>query len=140
MTLENAMRGSRDMGAFLACCWGTKLQDQSRPYESASFVSNLKQRDFESKDFEVTGTPDCRMHIVGDPSTRAVSLQSRKGNRANKDGRDDAAEAAIRANLTMPIRKLKEHLAALGIQRGTSWISQVRARLQAEAGGPLLAG
>jgi hypothetical protein len=58
MTLENAMRGSGDMGAFLACCWGTKLQDQSRPYESVSFVSNLKQRDFESNDFELTATPD----------------------------------------------------------------------------------
>ncbi len=29
MTLENAMRGSGDMGAFLACCWGTRLQDSS---------------------------------------------------------------------------------------------------------------
>ena len=46
MTLESAMRGSGDLGAFLACCWGTKLQDPSRPYESASFLSNLKQRDF----------------------------------------------------------------------------------------------
>ncbi len=52
MTLENAMRGSGDMGAFLACCWGTRLQDPTHPYESASFMSNLKQRDFESKDFE----------------------------------------------------------------------------------------
>ena len=79
MTLESAMRGSGDMGAFLCCCWGTKLQDVSKPYESASFLSNLKQRDFESKDFEVTGGPDCRLHIVGDPETRTVTLQARKG-------------------------------------------------------------
>jgi hypothetical protein len=56
------------------------------------------------KDFEVTGGPDCRLHIVGDPATRAVALQSRKGNRANKDGMDEAAEAAISANLAIPIR------------------------------------
>jgi hypothetical protein len=134
MTLENAMRGSGDMGAFLACCWGTKLQDQSKPYESPSFVSNLKQRDFESKDFEVTGTPDCRLHIVGDPAQRTVTLQSRKGNRANKDGLDGAAEAVIRAHITLPVRKLHEELGAVNISRGTTWIAKARARIQAETG------
>jgi len=134
MTLENAMRGSGDMGAFLCCCWGTKLQDPAHPYESPSFLSNLKQRDFESKDIEVTCTPDCRMHIVGDPATRTVTLQSRKGNRANKDGLDDAAEAAVRANIKLPVRKLQEQLAALNISRGTTWIAKARARIQAETG------
>jgi hypothetical protein len=134
MTLENAMRGSDDMGAFLCCCWGTKLQDPTKPYESASFLSNLKQRDFESKDFEVMSGPDCRMHIVGDPATRPVTLQSRKGNRANKDGLDDAAEAVIRANIKLPVRKLQEQLAALNINRGTTWIARARARIQSETG------
>ncbi len=134
MTLENAMRGSGDMGAFLCCCWGTKLQDPAHPYESPSFLSNLKQRDFESKDIEVTCTPDCQMHIVGDPATRTVTLQSRKGNRANKDGLDDAAEAVIRANIKLPVRKLQEQLAALKINRGTTWIAKARAHIQAETG------
>jgi hypothetical protein len=137
MTLESAMRGSGDMGAFLACCWGTKLQDPSHPYESASFMSNLKQRDFESRDFELSCGPDCRMHIVGDPATRIVGLTSRRGKPSNKDGFDDAAEAAIRANLEMPIRKLQEHLAALGIQRGTTWIAKARAQIKTDAGSPL---
>jgi hypothetical protein len=140
MTLENAMRGSGDFGAFLACCWGTKLQDPAKPYESASFLSNLKQRDFESKDFEVTGGPDCRLHIVGDPSERTVTLQSRKGNKGNKDGKDEAAEAIIRARPEVPVRKLQEELAALGIQRGTTWISKARARIQIAAGEAVLAG
>lgn len=86
MTLENMMRGSGDLGAFLACCWGTRLQDPSKPYASASFLSNLKQRDFESKDFEVTSGEDCRLRIVGDPETRTATLQPRAGNRGNKDG------------------------------------------------------
>jgi hypothetical protein len=134
MTLENAMRGSGDLGAFLACCWGTRLQDPSKPYESASFLSNLKQRDFESKDFEVTCGQDCRLHIIGDPTTRSVTLNGRRGNTGNKDGKDDAAEAVIRANITMPIRKLQEHLAGLQIERGTTWVAKARARLSAEMG------
>jgi len=133
MTLENCMRGSGDMGAFLACCWGTKLQDPAHPYQSASFLSNLKQRDFEAKDFEASCGPDCRMHIVGD-ANRPVTLQSRRGNKGNKDGKDDAAEAFIRANPAMPVRKAQEQLAALDIARGTTWIAKARARLQSESG------
>jgi len=132
MTLENCMRGSGDMGAFLACCWGTKLQDPQHPYESASYLENLKQRDFESTPIEVTCGPDCRMHIVA--ATRPASLQSRRGNRGNKDGQDGAAEAAIRTNAAMPVRRLQEHLAALGIERGTTWVSKMRARIQMESG------
>lgn len=130
MTLESAMRGSGDMGAFLACCWGARLQDPTKPYESRSFLSNLKQRDFESKDFEVTCWPDCRMHIVGDPSTTFASLASRKGNRPNKDGHDEAAEVIIRANMEMPIRQLQERLATNNIKRGTTWIAKARARMK----------
>ena len=106
MTLENAMRGSGDMGAFLACCWGTRLQDPAHPYESASFLSNLKQRDFESKDFEVTGGPDCRLHIVGDPALTVTTLSPRhRGNKANKDGKDEVAIALIKANPKLSVRK-----------------------------------
>ncbi|MBS1850998.1 MAG: AAA family ATPase [Acidobacteria bacterium] len=133
MTLENAMRGSGDMGAFLASCWGTRLQDPADPYKSASFLSNLKQRDFESRDFEVTCGPDGKMQIVGDPALRIATLSRRLGNRANKDGLDEAAEDAIRANLDMPIRKLQEHLAGLNIARGTTWIARTRARLKTDA-------
>ena len=133
MTLENAMRGSGDLGAFLACCWGTKLQDPSKPYESASFLSNLKQRDFESRDFEATCGPDCRLHIVGDPETCTVTLQGRKGFKGNKDGKDEAADAVIRANPALPVRKVQEQLTALNISRGTTWIAKARARIHADA-------
>jgi hypothetical protein len=107
MTLENAMRGSGDMGAFLACCWGTRLQDPAEPYKSASFLSNLKMRDFESKDFEVTCEPDCRMHIVGDPALGVATLAPRRrGNTANKDGKDEVALALIKANPKLSVRKM----------------------------------
>jgi Bifunctional DNA primase/polymerase, N-terminal/AAA domain len=126
MTLESALRGSGDLGAFLTACWGTRLQDQSKPYESESYLENLKQRDFESQPFEVTSGPDCRLHIVTPSLTTAV-LAPRKGFKPKKD--DAAADAAIRANLEMSVRKLQEHLASLGIQRGTTWIAKRRADL-----------
>lgn len=126
MTLENAMRGSGDMGAFLACCWGTRLQDTARPYESASFLSNLKQRDFESKDFEVTCTPDCRLHIVGDPESHSVTLQGRKGFKGNKDGKDDAAIAVIKASPALKNPALSRLLLEHGIERSPEWVRRHR--------------
>jgi hypothetical protein len=102
-------------------------------YESASYLENLEQRDFESSPFEATCTPDCRMHMVGDPDTRQVSLHTRKGNKGNKDGKDDAAESYIRANLKLPVRKLQEQLAALDVERGTTWIAKARARIGLES-------
>jgi hypothetical protein len=134
MTLENAMRGSGDMGAFLSCCWGTRLQDPEHPYKSASFLSNLKQRDFQSQDFDVTCGEDCRMHIVADPNVQAAKLKTRRGNKANKDGKDQAAESFIRANLTMSARELEDKLAAIDITRKKTWIAKAQARIRAELG------
>jgi hypothetical protein len=134
MTLENAMRGSGDMGAFLACCWGTRLQDPEHPYKSASYLENLKQRDFESTPFELTCGEDCRMHMVADPTSANVTLASRRGNKGNKDGKDSAAEAFIRANVTLSARDLEGQLAALGITRRKTWIAKVQARIRVELG------
>ena len=135
MTLESAMRGSGDMGAFLACCWGTKLQDVSKPYESPSFMSNLKQRDFESKDFEVTGGPDCRLHIVGDPETRTVTLQARKGFKGNRDGKDEAAIALIKANSKLSAVKVSQLLKEHEIDRSSEWVRKRRFELVQDNGG-----
>jgi hypothetical protein len=130
MTLENALRGSGDLGAFLCCCWGTKLQDPSKPYESASYLENLKQRDFASEPFEVLSGPDCRLHIVGNPEMKTAVLRTRRGNKGNKDGMDAAAEDAIRNNPGMTARKLQEHLAELKIERGVSWIAAAKNRVR----------
>jgi hypothetical protein len=138
MTLENAMRGSGDMGAFLACCWGTRLQDPTKPYESASFLSNLKQRDFESKDFEVTSGSDCRLHIVGDPALNVATLAPRRrGNVANKDGKDEVAVALIKANPKLSIRKMVELLKENGIKRGKDWVQTKRYELVQKNGGQM---
>ena len=111
------------------------MQDISKPYESASFMSNLKQRDFESKDFEATCTPDCRMHIVGDPETHSVTLQGRKGFRGNKDGKDDAATALIKANPMLSAVKLSQLLREHEIKRSSEWVRKRRFELMQANGG-----
>jgi hypothetical protein len=136
MTLENSMRGSGDMGAFLACCWGTKLQDPQNPYKSTSFLSNLKQRDFESADFEVTCGADCRMHMVaGNGGTVASpTLKSRRAFAGNKDGMDPAAIEFLKANPALSVRDAVDKLRDLGIKRGKTWIGEQRYRLREAAG------
>ncbi len=126
LTLENAMRGSGELGAFVTCCWATRLQDPEHPYESASFLANVKPRDFDARPFEVTGSPDCRLHFVGDGSAPAVLVKGQGGNRANKDGQDEAARAIIKANLTKTVREIKAALSDAGIKRSDGWISMRR--------------
>lgn len=126
LTLENAMRGSGELGAFVTCCWATRLQDPEHPYQSASFLANVKPRDFDAVPFEVTGGPDCRLRFVGDGSTPAVLVKGQGGNRANKDGKDEAARAIIKANLTKTVREIKAALADAGIKRSDGWISMRR--------------
>lgn len=128
MSLESIMRGSGDLGAFLASCWGTRLQDPDQPYDSASYLKNVKQRDFASVPFEVTSGTDCRLHIVGDPATTEPKLK-RSNSRVNLDGMDTQAEDAIRGNMGMSIRNLEKHLASLDIVRKRTWISETRKRL-----------
>ncbi len=139
MTLENAMRGSGDMGAFLSCCWGTRLQDPSDPYKSASYLENLKQRDFESTPLELTCGPDCRMHMVGQSSSGVrvslpVTLKPRRAFAGNKDGMDPAAIEFLRANPKLSVRDAVDKLREMGIRRGKTWIGEQRYELRKAAG------
>lgn len=138
MTLENAMRGSGDMGAFLAACWGTRLQDPEKPYESASFLSNLKQRDFQSVDFEVTSGPDCRLHIVGDPELQQAKLTPRRrGPKSNADGHENDAVAIVKANPKLSNQKLSQLLKDSGITRSRDWVRLKRYELLQANGGQM---
>jgi hypothetical protein len=138
LTLENSMRGSGELGAFVSSCWATRLQDPAEPYKSASYITNVKQREFESKPFEVTGGPDCRLHIVGDPALTVTTLSPRhRGNKANKDGQDEAAIALIKANPKLSVRKTVELLKESGIRRGKDWIQGKRFDLIQKNGGQM---
>lgn len=126
LTLENAMRGSGELGAFVSSCWATRLQNPDEPYQSASYLKNVKQRDFESKPFEITSGPDCRLHIVAAPDSN-VKLHSKPvGPKGDKDGKEAEALEFIRDNLTLTIPKIVHKLAERGIDRKASWVGNKR--------------
>jgi hypothetical protein len=129
LTLENALRGSGELGAFVASCWATRLQNPDEPYQSTSFLTNVKQRDFESKPFEVTSGPDCRLHIVAVPDN-GVRLNSKNvGAPGNPDGNEEAALQVIRDNPLLSLRGIVLKLKDLGIKRSKSWVGDKRYEL-----------
>lgn len=129
LSLENAMRGSGELGAAVSACWATRLQDPSDPYNSASYLVNVKQRDFESKPFEATCAANCRMTIVDKPGD-GVRLNSKgSGAPADADGNEEAALQVIRDNPTLSIRGVTAKLKELGIKRSKSWVGDKRYEL-----------
>ncbi|HKD64600.1 MAG TPA: AAA family ATPase [Candidatus Acidoferrales bacterium] len=55
MTLENALRGSGDLGAMLAACWAVKQLDAE---QNIVHIENVKARDFQScQPFQLRGRP-----------------------------------------------------------------------------------
>jgi len=128
LTLENAMRGSGELGAFVSSCWATRLQNPCEPYQSASFLVNVKQRDFESKPFEVTSGADCRLHIVESPGDH-VTLSGKNKNECDRDGNEEAALQVIRDNQDLPVRAVVQMLKERGIKRGKTWVSEKRYEL-----------
>jgi hypothetical protein len=121
LTLDSAMRGSTELAAFVTCCWATRLQDANDPYNSASLLVNVKQRDFESKPFEATSDKACRMHIVGEPGQIAET-------------RADSAAESILASLLkesprLGINKLQEALRTAGCKKGVKWVTKTRAAI-----------
>ena len=129
LSLENAMRGSGELGAFVSSCWATRLQDPASPYKSASYLTNVKQRDFESVPFEVTSGEDCRLHIVGKPGEHVKLSVKAVGAPGNADGNEEAALQVIRDNPTMTIRDLVLKLKEAGIKRSKSWVGDKRYEL-----------
>ena len=126
LTLDNAMRGSSELTAFLSSCWATRLQDPEHPYESKSLLKHVKPRDFEADPFEVvTDRETCRMTFV-EGSRGAVVARKPMG---NVDGREADAIAIIRANLTLSLSNLVLKLKDSGIARKKTWVSQKRCEL-----------
>lgn len=126
LTLENAMRGSGDLGAFVSSCWATRLQDPDAPWESASYLKNVKQRDFESDPFEVRSDKLGRLHIVTKPG-EPVKLNSKSvGPRGNADGKEAEALQIIKDNPALSLSTLVRKLADAGIERSKSWVSDKR--------------
>jgi hypothetical protein len=129
LTIENMIRGSGDLGAFLTSCWATRLQVPSEPYTSPSFLMNVKQRDFESEPFEVVSDPpdefgerSGRLRMVGTPGSH-VTLQV---NGASIKPGDTEAKAIVAANLDKTVPQIMELLRAAGHIRAKTWTTEAR--------------
>lgn len=126
LTLDNAMRGSSELTAFLSSCWATRIQDPEHPYESASLLKHVKPRDFEADPFEViTGRETCRMTYVEGSRGATVS----KKTTANLDGKEEMALQVIRDNPSLSIAKVERKLKEMDIQRSKTWIGNKRFEL-----------
>ena len=135
LTLENAMRGSGELGAFLSSCWATRLQNPESPYDSASYLTNVKQRNFKSLPFEITSDENCKLTLVPESWGKAVLNQAP----AVKPGEADAVQI-VRDNEKESLRVIVEKLKAAGVPRGKDWVSTQKYRLVQERGGPLSDG
>jgi putative DNA primase/helicase len=123
-SLDDGLRGSSELAAFVDSCWVTELEDPKKPYESLSKMRNVKQRDFESNPFKLQPAPGSfYLTITGEPEPEAV-LNSKA---------DDAATEALRkllaGNPKMGINKLRTALRAAGHGKRQDWVVMTRATL-----------
>jgi len=130
LSLENALRGSGELGAAISSCWATRLQDPdpTQARITPSYLLNVKQRDFASKAFEATSGPDYRMHFVAG-SEGAKIVAKAAGSKPDQDGKQSQADALIRANWDLSGPKLAVLLKAAGISRGANWVAKAKTRL-----------
>lgn len=127
LTLENVMRGSGELGAFVTSCWATRLTDPAEPYESPSFIVNVKQRDFQSEPFRATSDKHFKMEWLPEEEGVTATL---KTSGADKDGKQAEAVQFIRDNQDMTLRELVAGLKALGIKRGSAWCHTKRVEIR----------
>jgi len=134
LTLDNAMRGSSELTAFLSSCWATRLQDPDNPYESKSLLKHVKPRDFEADPFEVvTDRETCRMAYVEGSAGAKVA---RKYTFGNTDGKEEVAIQVIRDNPALSLSNIVKKLKEMGIDREKTWVSEKRQSIREELAHP----
>lgn len=139
LTLENVMRGSGELGASMTNVWGTRLQHPDEPYKSASYLKNVKPRDFEPDPiaFDVIGTgsdEDPRLTYV--ESETPVVLRSKFS--GDRDGKQSEGVDIIKANLDKTIGQILDIFKEKGIKRGRNWVSEKRRAFKGASGGVTL--
>jgi hypothetical protein len=124
LTLDNVMRGSGELGAFVACVWATRLQDGKDEYKTPSYLENVKKRDFDSKPFQVLPA-EGSYRLLYD-ATGKVVLSNPSRFKRDKDGKETQALALLAAtrqtNPTMSYIELSRMLQEHGIDRSAEWI------------------
>jgi len=129
-TLDDGLRGSSELAAFVDSCWLTELEDTKRPYESLSKMRNVKQRDFESDPFRLKPSPGSYyLAMEGDPEPEAT-LSAK-----NEAAARDALAAILQEHPKLGINKLREALKAKGYSKGNAWVG---GRLKEMRGGAVL--
>jgi len=123
-SLDDGLRGSSELAAFVDSCWVTELEDPKKPYESLSKMRNVKQRDFESNPFKLRpAIGSYYLSMDGEPEPEAVL----------KGKADDAAKDALSGILAVTpqigVNKLRAALKAAGHGRGQRWVMAARATL-----------
>ena len=135
LTLEHAMRGSGDLGAFVSSCWATRLQDNDEPWESESYLKNVKQRDFESAPFTVKSDRLGRLHIVTKPGENVKLACKSVGAPRDPDGKEEAALQLIKDNPDLSDMKMSLHLKEKGIERSPTWVGNKKRQLGVKRAG-----
>jgi bifunctional DNA primase/polymerase-like protein/AAA domain-containing protein/primase-like protein len=124
LTLDNVMRGSGELGAFVACVWATRLQDGKDEYKTPSYLENVKKRDFDSKPFQVLPVEGSYRLLYDSKGEVVLSKPSRF--KRDKDGKEAQALAFIAATRqtspTMSYVELSRMLQEHGIERSPEWI------------------
>jgi hypothetical protein len=124
LTLDNVMRGSGELGAFVACVWATRLQDGKDEYRTPSYLENVKKRDFDSKPFQVLPVEGSYRLLYDAKGEVVLSNPSRF--KRDKDGKEELALALIAATRqtkpTMSYVELSRMLQEHGIDRSAEWI------------------
>jgi len=123
LTFDSAMRVSAELAALVTSRWATKLTDPEQPYQSPSLLANVKQRVFESKQFEVTSGPDCRVHIVGEAG-QIKDIKKQKDVEA-----EQVLAALLKGSPGLGINKLQKALKEAGHKKGVKWVTKARAAI-----------
>jgi hypothetical protein len=121
-SLDDGLRGSSELAAFVDSVWTTELVDTKDAFHTLSNVQNVKQRDFESLPFQLSPSPGTiYLTMVDEPA--AVFVQ-----KAKKDARAfDILKGIVEANPTMGVNKLAGELRKAMKGRGgkgAKWIQE----------------
>ncbi|WP_221312882.1 bifunctional DNA primase/polymerase [Granulicella aggregans] len=117
MTLDNALRGSTELAAFVTCVWSTQLQDIDAPHTTPSNLKCVKQRGFASEPFQVSCDESFRMTMLG--TMGAIKTQKQVSSEA-------ALAEILKHSPDMGLLKLRDALKAAGHKRGVKWIAAAK--------------
>ena len=127
MTLENVLRGSGDIGAMLATCWGLSQIDA---VSNRIFVQNVKARDFSAcEPFIIQGRPsidETGYFELTEPPGFAGTLEDHKQGRGRPEVANKQSKIAEAVRMKEQGASYRQIARQLGVSVGTvsGWLSQ----------------